>query len=89
MPDERTVKIAGQRWRIVYGDPGRNALGLCVFAERKIIIRRGLTKLEEFGVVVHECLHAGGYYLSEEAIETLEYAVMGGLRATNNLPCED
>jgi hypothetical protein len=87
--DGATFKVAGQRWQIVYGDPGRKNLGVCLYGLRRIVIRRGLTKAEEVGVVMHEAIHAGGYYLNEEAVETIEYAIMGALKATGNLPCED
>jgi hypothetical protein len=85
----RSFTAAGRRWTIVYGDPGKNALGKCIEETRTIIVRKNLTKEEEIGTVIHEALHAAGYFLSEEAVEFLELAIMGALKATNNLPEEE
>jgi hypothetical protein len=86
---EQPSRSPGSAGRSSMATRGVKTWGVCLYGLRRIVIRRGLTKAEEIGVVMHEAIHAGGYYLNEEAVETIEYAIMGALKATGNLPCED
>lgn len=68
----KSVVIKGQEWTIEYKwnlrDDGALVDGLCVYSERKIIIRRELSKEEKPMVFLHEINHA---ILFESHVEPL------------------
>jgi hypothetical protein len=70
-PRQRTVNIAGSRWRIQRARL-RNAYGLCDYATRTIKIGTGLAGSELLDTLIHELIHARWPDLSEDAV--IEFA---------------
>lgn len=60
----RSIVIKGQKWIIcqrkeLFDDDGDACEGLCDYADKKIYIRRGLSRDEKMLTLLHEVFHAG------------------------------
>lgn len=86
---DASITIRGKRWRVRHGDPGRANEGTCCHETRTITVRRGPTPASEMGTIAHEAIHAAAPFLTEEAVEDIEYAVTNALNSLGWIPSDD
>jgi hypothetical protein len=69
---DRCYVINGKRWRLVYTTQGSRD-GQCDHPEvsgKKIVIHHRRDKSRMLDTLIHECLHAAGWDMSEEWVDT-------------------
>lgn len=72
MNDEITVTVRGKRWKLMFIPLRGDADGTCDPPDatgKAIRINSSLNDERRLEVIIHELLHAGHWYISEEAVE--------------------